>query len=473
MTHVVFNSLVFAAFFAIFLVLYWTSDRRLRNPLLLVGSYIFYGWWDWRFLGLIALSTVVDYTIALQMHRRTVHETRRRLLWLSLAINLGILGLFKYYGFFVDSFVELTNTLGLGSANPSVFNIVLPVGISFYTFQTLSYTFDVYRKRIAPTSNFLTFATYVAYFPQLVAGPIERAQDLLPRIENIDRPFPRAEQIQSGIGLILLGLVRKVVLADGVAAVANEVFSDPDGMSSAMVAMGVLAFAVQIYGDFAGYTDIARGVSRLLGIELVVNFRQPYLSRNITEFWRRWHISLSNWLRDYLYISMGGNRKGVAKTYRNLMMTMLLGGLWHGSSWNFVVWGGLHGLYLVVHKLFRGGDVNSDPIGRRDVPAIALTFVVAALTWIPFRAATLGETGEVLKGIISFRGGFFDAGDAFLVVVLAAITLALDLAQRRISFGASPIGKSPALAGAAASAAVMAILMFSGGESQPFIYFQF
>jgi len=470
---VVFNSLTFAVFFVAFFTTYWLFPPRWRTGLLLVGSYIFYGWWDWRFLGLIALSTVVDYSIGLAMKANDHDErVRRRLLVMSLVVNLGILGLFKYSNFFVDSFRDVLASVGLEPTNEVFLEIILPVGISFYTFQTLSYTFDVYRRRIEPRRNFWIFATYVAYFPQLVAGPIERAQNLLPRIENIDRPFPDSRRIESALGLIVLGLFRKVVLADGVGRVANVVFDDPTEMSPVMVAVGILAFSIQIYGDFAGYTDIARGVSRLLGIELVVNFTQPYLSRNITEFWRRWHISLSDWLRDYLYISLGGNRKGVRTTYRNLMITMLLGGLWHGASWNFVIWGGLHGVYLVIHKVTRGGHVDRHRPVWTDLPAMALTFVVVSLTWVPFRAATLSETIDVFGALFS-PGGFLDWGDVGLVVLLATLSFAIDVAQRRVVAERLRPSSAPVVTGAALAVAVGAIVLFSGGTPQPFIYFQF
>ena len=469
----VFNSLTFAVFFVVFFVAYWGLPARRRTVLLLVGSYIFYGWWDWRFLSLIAVSTLVDYSIGLAIAANDHDErVRRRLLLTSLVVNLGILGLFKYANFFVDSFRDVMGAFGYDASDDAVIDVLLPVGISFYTFQTLSYTFDVYRRRIEPRRNLLIFATYVAYFPQLVAGPIERAQNLLPRIENIDRPFPKSRQIESGLGLIVLGLLRKVVLADGAGRVANAVFDDPGGFSWIMVIIGILAFSVQIYGDFAGYTDIARGVSRLLGIELVVNFRQPYLSRNITEFWRRWHISLSDWLRDYLYISLGGNRKGVTRTYLNLMTTMLLGGLWHGASWNFVIWGGLHGLYLVIHKVTRGGRVNPNDPTVTDIPAVALTFVVATLTWVPFRAATLSDTIDVFRSLFN-TSGFVDWGDVALVSALATVSFLIDLAQRRVATERLRPSNAPMLTGAVLAMAVGAIIIFSGGAPQPFIYFQF
>jgi len=469
---VVFNSVIFAVFLAVVFTVYWTAPPRWRNPILLVGSYFFYGWWDWRFLSLLAISTVVDYTIGRRMVRTEVKRSRTRLLILSSLVNLGILGVFKYFNFFIESLSSLTSSIGLGELNPAL-SVVLPVGISFYTFQTLSYTFDVYRRRIEPTSNILDFATYVAYFPQLVAGPIERAQRLLPQISDRARSMPSGTPLQGALLLILQGLFKKVVLADGVAVVANEVFSNPGEYSWIGATLGVVAFGIQIYGDFSGYTDIARGVSRLFGIELVVNFKQPYLSRNITEFWRRWHISLSDWLRDYLYIPLGGNRGGLWSTLRNLMLTMLLGGMWHGASWNFVMWGGLHGAFLVVHRLTIGGRVNESGLRWRDIPAIVVTFAVVHVAWVFFRADTFTDAFTVLKRIVRFAGGTTSEADLVLIAILGGVTLGVDLFTRIQPNPIRILQRYPVLAGAGVTAAIAAIIVFSGGTPEPFIYFQF
>ena len=470
-----FNTVTFGVFFAIVLVVYWGAQPRLRNLVLVVASYVFYGWWDWRFLGLLAISTVVDFNVAQRLGTTTKPAARTRLVWLSVAVNLGILGIFKYLNFFADSFTELMNGVGW-EADPVTLNIVLPVGISFYTFQTMSYTLDVYRERIEPTTDIVAFGTYVAYFPQLVAGPIERAQNLLPAITNTDRHFPAGAKRTEAFRLILVGLAKKVVLADGVAHIANNAFEQSNTESSVMLVAGVVAFAIQIYGDFSGYTDIARGVSLLLGIDLVVNFTQPYLSRNITEFWRRWHISLSNWLRDYLYISLGGNRKGTRKTYRNLMITMLLGGLWHGASWNFVIWGGLHGLYLVVHKLATGGRVNTNPPHLRHLPSIIATNIAVLFAWIFFRAETFTQAREVIEGIATLRSGSLRPADLATVVLFSAVMIVGDVLQRRHD-NAEPRSprKSlhPVLQGVGAGVLAVAVLASSGGTPTPFIYFQF
>ena len=353
----IFNSFQFAIFFVLVLGAYWQLRWKGQNRLLLVMSYVFYGWWDWRFLGLLALSTGVDFLVARRLGRTDDGPHRKRLLWASMAVNLGILGFFKYFGFFADSLEASLSSVGVGWLAPSL-GIVLPVGISFYTFQSMSYTIDVYRRELDPVEDFFDFALYVSYFPQLVAGPIERATRLVPQILS-PRVRPRGEQISSGLALIAVGLVKKVAIADIAASVANDVFSRSGEASAIELIIGVYCFAIQIYGDFSGYSDMARGTSRLLGIELVENFKQPYFSPSITQFWRRWHISLSNWLRDYLYIPLGGNRKGPRRTYINLALTMLLGGLWHGAAWTFVVWGALQGLYLMVERRFGLDKVGS------------------------------------------------------------------------------------------------------------------
>ncbi len=465
-----FNSVQFVLFFVAVLAMHWAAAPRLRNPILVVASYVFYGMWDWRFLGLLLVSTLVDYWVGRFLEGDRSPPARRAFLATSMIVNLGILGFFKYANFFADGFVDLAGSVGLAPGRFTL-DVILPVGISFYTFQTMSYSIDVYRRRLEPCRSLIDFATYVAYFPQLVAGPIERAHNLLPRLQQTDRSIGRPE-IESGLGLILLGLVKKVVLADGVASVADKAFDDPAGLSFVAVAAGVLAFSIQIYGDFSGYTDIARGVSRLLGVELLVNFQQPYLARNITEFWRQWHISLSNWLRDYLYIPLGGNRSGPQRTHVNLMITMLLGGLWHGASWNFVVWGGLHGLYLVVHRLARAGRVSTRQPSWRDVPAIGLTFGIVSLTWIFFRAADFGAAADVFRAL-ALQSGFTDRGDLLLVAVALIAMIAIDVSTRFELVSAALLRRHPAAAGAMISTALLSLLLFSGGVPRPFVYFQF
>ncbi len=465
-----FNSIAFGVFLPVVLTLYWVAAPRFRNSIVLVASYFFYGMWDWRFLSLLAISTVVDYTIGRRLEVAEGAHARRVLLIASLAVNLGILGTFKYLNFFVDSFVDLVGRTGVEPNRPFL-QVVLPVGISFYTFQTLSYTIDVYRRRLDPVRNIVTFATYVAYFPQLVAGPIERANVLLPQLQQLNRRVS-TDQITSGLTLILLGLFKKVVLADGVADVVDRSFAAPGEMSWIGMGTGIAAFAIQIYGDFSGYTDMARGVSRLMGIELSLNFAQPYLSRNITEFWRRWHISLSNWLRDYLYISLGGNRRGPVRTYVNLMLTMLLGGLWHGASFNFVIWGALHGLLLVVHRLVRKGTVPDRPIRLSDLPSIAGTFVLVCGAWVFFRAEDLTTSVRVFKAML-YQTGAASGADLVLVLLAFATMVVIDLAARMEWPSLAAVQRRPELAGALVSAAILGVVLFSGGSPRPFVYFQF
>lgn len=330
-----FTQLTFWVFFAIVAALYVLLPHKAQNRMLLVASYVFYGAWDWRFLSLILLSTGVDYVVGLKIGAEDHQARRKRLLAISLAVNLGMLGVFKYFGFFVSSFEALLAQFGY-ETDPFVLSIVLPVGISFYTFQTLSYTIDIYRRELEPSRDFLDFALFVAFFPQLVAGPIERARNLLP---NIAAPRMLSwDALGRGAVLCLLGLIKKVVIADAIAPSVDAVYASPDP-TRADVILATWLFAIQIYCDFSGYTDIARGVAKMLGFRLMRNFAQPYFAVDPQEFWRRWHISLSTWLRDYLYISLGGNRGGAWTTYRNLMATMALGGLWHGAAWNFVLWG--------------------------------------------------------------------------------------------------------------------------------------
>ncbi len=333
-----FDTPVYFVFLTLVVLIYWRLSRRAQNLFLLAASYFFYGWWDWRFLILIAVSTVVDFTCARIIDRSEAPVRRRLLLALSLSINLGFLGFFKYFNFFDDSFVQLLHTLGIENVNPTLLAIVLPPGISFYTFQEVAYIVDVYNRRMKPAKSLVDYALFISVFPHLIAGPIQRPSHLLPQVQR-ERTF-HPHRFFDGLMLILSGLFRKCVVADNCALLANAAFNGNLGRPSlAATAIGSYAFAWQIYGDFSGYSDIARGSAQLLGFHFMVNFRQPYLATSLQDFWRRWHISLSTWLRDYLYIPLGGNRHDEVKTYRNLLLTMLLGGLWHGANWTYVVWG--------------------------------------------------------------------------------------------------------------------------------------
>lgn len=477
-----FNSVEYFALLLTVLLLYWALRRlpepygtRSRIGLLLFTSYLFYAAWDWRFLSLLWLSTIVDFTVARQLQATEDARRRRIFLLVSLTANLGMLAVFKYADFFIDSFARLLTSAGM-DPHVQVLNLLLPVGISFYTFQTMAYTIDVYMRRTDASDDLLVFATYVAFFPQLVAGPIERPGRLVPQLAHPPTSVSQ-EDVTSGVGLILLGLFKKVVLADAVAPFVQAVFSDPDSHSSVAVLVGVYAFAIQIYGDFSGYSDIARGSARLLGIRLVRNFEQPYLSRNIVEFWRTWHMSLSEWLRDYLYIPLGGNRRGVRRTTINLFLTMLLGGLWHGPAWTFVIWGALHGTYLILHRVVVSTSNASRPSlvmpGVRDWWRILLTFHAVCLGWILFRAENLTAAVSIIRRIASFDLRGVD-DDPALVVVLAAAAMmvAIDLAQRSTGQHVPFLGR-PLLRGALAGVALTGILLYAGQAAVPFLYFQF
>jgi D-alanyl-lipoteichoic acid acyltransferase DltB (MBOAT superfamily) len=481
-----FNSYAFLVFLAVVLPLYYVLAHRWQNRMLLVASYIFYAAWDWRFLGLLFIQTVVDYFAALGMGQDPPPARRRLYLLASLGVNLGILGFFKYFNFFIDSFGLLLR--GFGGTPPSLaLHILLPAGISFYTFQTMAYTIDVYRRREPVTRDFLTFALYVSYFPHLVAGPIMRAGHLIPQLAK-PRTVTR-EMLTTGVQLILMGYLKKVGIADPIAGYVEKAFADPGSFSAPALLLSLYLFAIQIYCDFSGYTDIARGVSRLFGIELTLNFLQPYFARNITEFWHRWHISLSTWLRDYLYIPLGGNRHGAWRTYCNLMITMLLGGLWHGASWTFVAWGGLHGLYLAVHKFLAGGrkvGLESPPRGLREwltfLPAAIATFHLVCLTWIFFRAPDFGTAWTYLTGlfahplsVVADSGGVPDyAGRLVAVGFYGLLMVLIDFGCWRRAREFPLPATTPALVRGFAYATALLIISFVGGSQVvPFIYFQF
>ena len=338
----IFNSEAFAVFLPIVFLLYWFATNRninSQNFLLLVASYVFYGWWDWRFLFLLVFSTSLDYYTGLKMFKAETKKSKTFWFWLSVGINLGFLGVFKYFNFFADSLADSLNAIGW-HVSLTTLSIILPVGISFYTFHGLSYVIDIYKDKIEPENNVVTYSLFVSFFPLLVAGPIERATHLLPQIKK-KRLFTDA-MFREGILQITAGFFRKMVIADNLAVYVDSVYGNADIHNSSSLLLASVFYAFQIYFDFSGYSDIAIGTAKLFGFSLKENFNLPYFSKSLTEFWRRWHMSLSFWLRDYLYISLGGNRKGIKITYRNLMITMLLGGLWHGASWNFVIWGGMH-----------------------------------------------------------------------------------------------------------------------------------
>lgn len=473
-----FNSWEFLIFLPLTLLAYYSLRHRGQNILLLIASYVFYGWWDYRFLSLLAISTVIDFVVAKQLHAIDAKRTRarKRLLFVSLVSNLGILGFFKYFNFFSDSAISLLESLGMHASIPTI-HVILPVGISFYTFQTLSYTIDVYRGRLKPVENMFDFGLYVAFFPQLVAGPIERATHLVPQI--LKKRKVTWQDFTSGCQLIFIGLIKKIAIADGVAMIVNEVFANPNAHGSFALLIGLYLFCIQIYCDFSGYSDIARGCSRLMGFELMINFQHPYFSTSITEFWRRWHISLSSWLKDYLYISLGGNRGGHFKTYRNLLLTMLLGGLWHGASWAFVVWGGLHGIYLAIHKAMLGDQKPETENRSRslkqwpiDLFKIAFTLHLVALTWIFFRANDFGQAWSYLTGILKLQGGVDLTHLKSLTVALFALAL-IDIPQYRANDHGATL-RWHWLPRSALYVILFLILCLVRSDGEvPFIYFQF
>lgn len=395
-----FNSFSFFLFLAVVLVVYRFLGHRSRNRFLLVASYFFYGCWDWRFLVLILFTTGFEFLSSWKVSGSNDPIRKRWWVGASLVVELGILAIFKYFGFFVEEMNRVLWWLGLSSWEPGL-QILLPVGISFYTFQALSYTIDVYRERTQPCRRFLDFALYISFFPQLVAGPIERSHHLLPQVEKPRPPLDR-NRFREGLHLVLTGLFLKVVIADNMAWLANFVFgSEPENLRATEVLLGVYAFAFQIYGDFGGYSAIAIGVAKWLGFDLMENFRRPYFSSNPREFWQRWHISLSTWLRDYLYIPLGGNRGGRWRTGRNLMITMLLGGLWHGAAWTFLIWGGIHGVWLAIHRWIRGRTESEEENRGRFARLVSMisTFHIVCLAWLFFRAESLEQALALLVGL--------------------------------------------------------------------------
>ncbi|MBP7828554.1 MAG: MBOAT family protein [Kiritimatiellae bacterium] len=462
-----FNSFIFVFFFLGVYTLYRLLPFRAQNLLLLAASYFFYGYWDWRFLILIWLSSSMDFLVAQAVHDTPDPRRRRRLLMVSVCVNLGILFVFKYYGFFSESLQALLSAFGL-HVSWSTLHIVLPVGISFYTFQTMSYTLDVYRGQLAPTRHYLNYLLFVSFFPQLVAGPIERAGNLLGQVER-PRTISR-DHWREGAWLILLGYYKKVVLADNLAPFANEVFNAPGEACGLQVLAGLLAFAFQIYGDFSGYSDIARGVARLMGFDLMLNFRMPYFAVNPSDFWRRWHISLSTWLRDYLYIPLGGNRGGEVRMYRNLALTMLLGGLWHGAAWHFVAWGAYHGLLLIA---FRVAGVRETPRSRpAQLFSMAGFFVLTLIGWLLFRANRLADVPLLLHRMVqpwAWNGKLI----LFSILLFAGPLLVLEYFQERSRDMLAVLRWPVAVRWLVFAGLLLALVVSGAMETYEFIYFQF
>ena len=486
-----FNSIDFAVFLPIVFILYWfvvNKNLKLQNLLIVISSYVFYGWWDWRFLSLILFSTIIDYSVGLGLAKQDNPNKRKALLWTSIIVNLGFLGFFKYYNFFLDNFITAFSFFGT-EINGSSLNIILPVGISFYTFQTLSYTIDVYKKKLEPTKNFIAFSAFVSFFPQLVAGPIERATNLLPQFYK-KRKFEYGKAVD-GLRQILWGLFKKIVIADNCAQYANEIFNNSENYSGSTLVIGALFFTFQIYGDFSGYSDIAIGTSRLFGFNLKQNFAFPYFSRDIAEFWRRWHISLSTWFRDYLYIPLGGSRRGTWINIRNIFIIFIVSGFWHGANWTFIVWGALNALYFLPIFIFKRNRKHLDNVAKgKNLPSIrelllmTSTFGLTVFAWIFFRAENIGHALDysfnLFRGLTeymnyykSYRILYSKVGIAFIIISVAFIVIEWigreqQYAIERIGFKWNKI-----IRWVFYLIIAIIILLFSGGQKQEFIYFQF
>jgi D-alanyl-lipoteichoic acid acyltransferase DltB (MBOAT superfamily) len=480
-----FNSIDFAIFLPIVFILYWfvtNKNLKLQNFLIVAASYLFYGWWDWRFLSLILFSTIVDYTIGRQLRNEENQLKRKILLWTSILVNLGFLGFFKYYNFFLDNFITAFSFFGQDIQANSL-NIILPVGISFYTFQTLSYTIDVYKRKLEPTKDFIAFSAFVSFFPQLVAGPIERATHLLPQFYT-KRTFDYSKAVD-GMRQILWGLFKKIVIADNCAEFANQIFNNSADMNGSTLVLGALFFTFQIYGDFSGYSDIAIGTSRLFGFDLMRNFNFPYFSRDIAEFWRRWHISLSTWFRDYLYIPLGGSRGGTWMKVRNTFIIFIVSGFWHGANWTFIVWGALNAIYFLPLLLTNNNRNNLETVAQgkllpslKEISFMLLTFGLTVFAWIFFRANNIGHAisyiSEILSPSLFSIPKFAGMSRALTTIILVAIFVLVEWKGREGQYAISNLGikwKRP-LRYVMYYAIIIAIFWF-GGKEQQFIYFQF
>jgi len=479
-----FNSIQFAVFLPVVFLLYWfvvNKKLQYQNILLLAASYFFYACWDWRFMFLLIFSTLLDYFTGLKMSDATEQNKKRFWFWLSVIINLGFLGIFKYYNFFAASFAEALSHLGV-HVNPWTLKVILPVGISFYTFHGLSYVIDIYKGRIKAERNFIDYAVFVSFFPLLVAGPIERATHLLPQIKK-QRSFDYSNAV-NGMRQILWGLFKKIVIADQCAEYANMIFNNSAGYNGSTLLLGALFFTFQIYGDFSGYSDIALGTARLFGIELLRNFAFPYFSRDIAEFWRRWHISLSSWFRDYLYVPLGGSRGGTWMKVRNTFIIFLVSGFWHGANWTFIIWGLLNALYIMPSIIFNTNRNNLDIVAQnkkwpslKEVFYILITFGLTVLAWIFFRANNVGHAFAIIRGIFSrslFAMPQIQPSLILPIILLVLLFMTIEWLGRREQYAIAhlDIKLAKPLRHAFYYSLMLAILWFAGKEQQ-FIYFQF
>jgi len=476
-----FNSIEFAIFLPIVFFLYWfvTNERlKAQNFLIVAASYVFYGWWDWRFLSLIAFSSFVDYFIGLGLLR--YHDTRKRklLLLTSILINLGFLGFFKYYNFFAESFAEAFTLFGQ-PFTASRLHIILPVGISFYTFQTLSYSIDLYNRKLEPTKDLVAFLAFVSFFPQLVAGPIERAAHLLPQFYT-QRTFDYVKAVD-GMRQILWGLFKKIVIADNCAIYANKIFDNYGDYSGSTLLLGAVFFAFQIYGDFSGYSDIAIGTSRLFGFDLMRNFNFPYFSRDIAEFWRRWHISLSTWFRDYLYIPLGGSSGRTLMKIRNTFIIFIVSGFWHGANWTFIAWGLLNVIYFLPLLLKKKNRVNTNIVAQNKMlPTTSeffqmlSTFMLTCMAWVFFRARDVSSAFDYIKRLFTPEllrlPEVYHVSTLLLILLLIAVEWIQREKQHALEFNSV---KLPAMLRWSIYYSLLLIIFLFGGQQQEFIYFQF
>lgn len=479
-----FNSLSFAIFLPVVFFLYWfvtKGNRKTQNILLLVSSYFFYACWDWRFMFLLIFSTLLDYFTGIKINDSTAHKNKISWLWLSVGVNLGFLGVFKYYNFFAESFAAALSGLGVNS-NFSTLQVILPIGISFYTFHGLSYVIDIYKDRIKPERNFVDYSLFVSFFPLLVAGPIERATHLLPQLLK-NREFDYNKAVD-GLRQILWGLFKKIVIADNCAEYANTIFNNSADYSGSTLVLGALFFTVQIYGDFSGYSDIALGTARLFGIELLRNFAFPYFSRDIAEFWRRWHISLSSWFKDYLYIPLGGSKGGMWMKIRNTFIIFIVSGFWHGANWTFVIWGFLNALYIMPSIVFKTNRNNLEIVAKgkylptlKEFLAIGVTFSLTVFAWIFFRAENVTHAFSYIAEI--FSSSLFTipkvVGIRKSIFILISLFFILEWLGREKQYAIAVLGKTwrkPAR-WALYYFLIIGIMIFGSFGKNEFIYFQF
>ena len=473
-----FNSLAFFAFIGIFYPVYFLLKGKARLWLCLVGSYFFYGYLDPRFLLIIITSTLIDYSIGLMLDKEVEEKRRKRLLTISMVVNLGFLAIFKYFNFFVESFQDLVLSMGM-TPSFNTFNIILPAGISFYTFQSMSYTIDVYYKKIPVEPDLARFATFISFFPQLFAGPIVRAKEFLPQFK-MDKKFDW-NRFNSGVGQMLWGFFKKIVVADSLAPFIDQCFAAPETFSSMHLMVGVIFYSFQIYCDFSGYSDIAIGLARTMGFDFPDNFKTPYFSKGFSEFWQRWHITLSSWFRDYLYIPLGGSRNGTFNTYKNTMLTNLLSGLWHGASWVFVFWGFLHGIYIIIQRLIgpyfgKLMDAMRLPkMGRAGIN-IFLVYTATCFAWIFFRATDFNNALEVISGIGKFENFTFGSivNKFWFVkgVLVVGLLLLVEITNVKFNFG-QLVKKQPIFRAVSFATVMMLIAFFGTFGGNAFIYFVF